>query len=98
MTGWEAAPILREMTIRTAVVTRGREGAVAESDEGSWRSLAPRVRAVSAVGSGDAFLAGVVHSLSRGGSMEEALRLGGVGGRAAGLPPGPAPCPPPGRE
>jgi 1-phosphofructokinase family hexose kinase len=88
----EAAHILREMTIRTAVVTRGREGAVAESDEGSWRSLAPRVRAVSAVGSGDAFLAGVVHSLSRGGSMEDALRLGVAAGTAAVLTPGTELC------
>ena len=88
----EAAHILREMTIRTAVVTRGREGAVAESDEGSYRSLAPRVRAVSAVGSGDAFLAGVVHSLSRGGSMEDALRLGVAAGTAAVLTPGTELC------
>jgi 1-phosphofructokinase family hexose kinase len=88
----EAAHILREMTIRTAVVTRGREGAVAECDEGSWRSLAPRVRAVSAVGSGDAFLAGVVHSLSRGGRMEDALRLGVAAGTAAVLTPGTELC------
>ncbi len=88
----EAARILRGMTIRTAVVTRGREGAVAECDEGSWRSLAPRVRAVSAVGSGDAFLAGVVHSLSRGGGMEEALRLGVAAGTAAVLTPGTELC------
>src|SRR3989304_688423 len=88
----EAAHILRGMTIRTAVVTRGREGAVAESDEGSWRSLAPRVRAVGAVGSGAAFLAGVVHSLTRGGGMEDALRLGGPAGTAAVLTPGTELC------
>jgi len=88
----EAAHVLREMTIRTAVVTRGREGAVAECDEGSWRSLAPRVRAVSAVGSGDAFLAGVVLSLSHGGRMDEALRLGVAAGTAAVLTPGTELC------
>ena len=88
----KAAHVLREMTIRTAVVTRGREGAIAECDEGSWRSLAPRVRAVSAVGSGDAFLAGVVLSLSHGGTMEEALRLGVAAGTAAVLTPGTELC------
>ena len=88
----KAARVLREMTIRTAVVTRGREGAIAECDEGSWRSLAPRVRAVSAVGSGDAFLAGVVLSLSHGGTMEEALRLGVAAGTAAVLTPGTELC------
>ena len=88
----KAAEALREMAIRMAVVTRGREGAVAVSDEGSWRSLAPRVRAVSAVGSGDAFLAGVVLCLSRGGAMEEALRLGVAAGTACVLTPGTELC------
>jgi 1-phosphofructokinase family hexose kinase len=88
----EAARLLRAQTIRTAVVTRGREGAVAVGDEGSWRSVAPRVRAVSAVGSGDAFLAGVVLALSSGSSMEEALRLGVAAGTAAVLTPGTELC------
>ena len=88
----EAAYILREAAIRNAVVTRGREGAVAVSDEGSWRSVAPRVRAVSAVGSGDALLAGVVLSLSRGGTTEEALRLGVAAGTACVLTPGTELC------
>ena len=84
----EAAEVLRGMGVRMAVVTRGREGAVAVSDEGSWRSVAPRVRAVSAVGSGDGFLAGTVLSLSRGDNMEDALRLGAAAGTACVLPPG----------
>lgn len=88
----EAARVLREKAIRMAVVTRGREGAVAICDDGSWRSLAPRVRAVSAVGSGDAFLAGIVLSLSRGDSMEEALRLGVAAGTACVLTPGTELC------
>ncbi len=88
----EAAHMLREMSIRTALITRGREGAVLVSDEGSWRSLAPRVRAVSAVGSGDALLAGVVLTLSRGGTMEEALRLGVASGTACVLSPGTELC------
>jgi 1-phosphofructokinase family hexose kinase len=88
----EAARVLRERAIRMAVVTRGREGAVAVCDDGSWRSLAPRVRAVSAVGSGDAFLAGIVLCLSGGGSMEEALRLGVAAGTASVLTPGTELC------
>jgi 1-phosphofructokinase family hexose kinase len=88
----KAAQTLRDMTIRTAVVTRGREGAIAVCDEGAWRSVAPRVRAVSAVGSGDAFLAGVVLTLSQGGTMEEALRLGVAAGTACVLTPGTELC------
>lgn len=88
----EAANTLKEMTIRVSVVTRGRDGAIAASDEGSWRSVAPRVRAVSAVGSGDAFLAGVVLSLSQSHTMEEALRLGVAAGTACVLTPGTELC------
>ena len=88
----EAAGVLRGMDIRMAVVTRGREGAVAVCDEGSFRSVAPRVRAVSAVGSGDGFLAGIVLSLSRGDDMEDALRLGVAAGTACVLTPGTELC------
>ncbi len=88
----EAAGALRGMDIRMAVVTRGREGAVAVCEDGSFRSLAPRVRAVSAVGSGDSFLAGIVLSLSRGDNMEDALRLGVAAGTACVLTPGTELC------
>jgi 6-phosphofructokinase 2 len=87
-----AAVTLHGESIRMAVITRGREGAVAVTDEGSWRGVAPKVRAVSAVGSGDAFLAGVVLSLSRGLSMEEALRAGVAAGTACVLTPGTELC------
>lgn len=78
--------------VRQVVVTRGREGAVAVNGERCWRGIAPRVRAVSAVGSGDAFLAGVVLALSRGGGIEDALALGVAAGTAAVLNPGTELC------
>jgi 1-phosphofructokinase len=87
-----AAHLLRETGIRIAVVTRGKEGAVAVTEEGSWRGVAPKVRAVSAVGSGDALLGAVVLTLSRGGSMEEAMRLGVAAGTATVLTPGTELC------
>ena len=65
---------------------------MASTDEMLFRGVAPRVRAVSAVGSGDAFLAGVVLTLSRGGRMEEALRLGIAAGTASVLNPGTELC------
>jgi 1-phosphofructokinase family hexose kinase len=87
-----AAHALHDESIHMAVITRGREGAVAVTDDGSWRGLAPRVRAVSAVGSGDAFLGGVVLSLSRGMQMDEALRTGVAAGTACVLTPGTELC------
>jgi 1-phosphofructokinase family hexose kinase len=74
------------------VITRGREGALAVADTEYLRGLAPRVRAVSAVGSGDAFLAGVVLTLSKEGSMADALRLGIAAGTASVLLPGTELC------
>jgi len=87
-----AAQVLHGESIRMAVITRGREGAVAVTDHGSWRGVAPRVRAVSAVGSGDAFLGGVVLSLSRGMEMDDALRTGVAAGTACVLTPGTELC------
>ena len=88
----KGAAEVRDMGVATVVVTRGREGAVAVSNEGSWRGVAPRVKAVSAVGSGDALLAGVVLTLSRSGTLAEGLRLGMAAGTATVLTPGTELC------
>jgi 1-phosphofructokinase len=88
----EAAKEVQAGGIPEVLVTRGREGAVAVDTKHSYRGVAPRVRAVSAVGSGDAFLAGVVLTLSKGGVLEDALRLGIASGTAAVLNPGTELC------
>jgi 1-phosphofructokinase family hexose kinase len=88
----QAAVQVHDRGIHSVVVTRGREGAVASTDDMLFRGVAPRVRAVSAVGSGDALLAGVVLTLSRGGAMEDALRLGIAAGTASVLNPGTELC------
>ncbi|MBI1886201.1 MAG: 1-phosphofructokinase family hexose kinase [Chloroflexi bacterium] len=87
-----AAAQVQAMGVSTVVVTRGREGAVALGDGDCWRSLAPRVKAISAVGSGDDFLGGVIFDLERGGSLEESLRWGVAAGSAAVLNPGTELC------
>lgn len=87
-----AARQVHKIGVQTVVVTRGREGAVAVYNHKKLRGIAPRVRAVSAIGSGDAFLAGVVLTLSRGGTMDEAMRLGIAAGTATVLTPGTTPC------
>jgi len=87
-----AAREVHDSGVSCVVVTRGREGAVATTDTEFLRGVAPRVRAVSAVGSGDAFLGGVVLTLSRGGAIEDALRLGIAAGTASVLNPGTELC------
>ncbi len=88
----EAARQVHDAGVNQVVVTRGREGALAVANSEYLRGVAPRVRAVSAVGSGDAFLAGVVLTLSKGGSMADALRLGIASGTASVLFPGTELC------
>ncbi len=73
----EAVEAARELQRRgplTVIVSLGAEGAVVVSD-GVLHATAPRVDAVSNVGSGDSFLAGWAVAIARGLSLEECLRL-----------------------
>lgn len=64
------------------VVTLGEVGAVAADGQRAWTIQAPRVRVVSAVGSGDAFLAGLACGAIEGRSFEACLRLATAAGSA----------------
>ncbi|MDB5318944.1 MAG: tagatose-6-phosphate kinase [Phycisphaerales bacterium] len=55
------------------VVTMGKAGAAAWAEGAMWRVTSPPVEAVSAIGSGDAFAAGLVARMNCG--VEAALRL-----------------------
>ncbi len=48
----------------------------------------PRIKAINAVGSGDALVAGFIYSLSQGKEIEEAIRLGVAAAAANALIPG----------
>jgi 1-phosphofructokinase family hexose kinase len=82
-----AARALRERSGGAAIVTRGRAGAVLVTPEGE--AIAGRLDAEGAypVGSGDAFLAGLVVALDRGAGWPDALRAAlGAGAANAALP------------
>lgn len=87
-----AAEKMRSRGAATAVVTASGRGAVAVSDDGVWRAHPPAVEVESAVGAGDALLAGMLLKLSDGGGMEEALRWGTAAGAAACLTSGTQLC------
>jgi tagatose 6-phosphate kinase len=57
------------------VVTLGAGGALGCDVRSCWRVRSPKVVAVSAVGSGDAFAAGLAVGLSEGQSLPEAMKL-----------------------
>jgi 1-phosphofructokinase family hexose kinase len=67
------------------VITLGAAGAVAADGGRVWLAQAPRIEAISAVGSGDAFLAGLACALERGAGLEDALRLASAAGAANAL-------------
>jgi tagatose 6-phosphate kinase len=55
-----------------AVITLGADGCLISDGSTFWRLKAPRVRPVSAVGSGDSFTAGLAASISRGLNVPQA--------------------------
>ena len=64
------------------VVTLGSAGAIAVAPDGWWQVSGPRVKVVSTVGSGDAFLAGLVAAQIQGQTLVEALVQGVLCGMA----------------
>lgn len=68
-----AASELREQGVGTVVVSLGADGAVLASPAGAWHATTPPVHVRSAVGAGDALVAGL---LAAGGDGPDALRTG----------------------
>lgn len=64
----------------SVVVTCGAEGAVVGTADGLWRSGVYPVEAVDATGTGDAFVAGFIHSLLDGQPLPERIRAGAAMG------------------
>ncbi len=90
-----AAEEMRSAGAGTAVITAGARGAVAVGAEGAWWAWPPPTVVVSAVGAGDALLAGMLLKLeevSDVGHMMEALRWGTAAGAAACLTSGTQLC------
>ena len=93
----EAAAIAGARTLRSwgvdqVVITRGAEGAIAVTREGDFRVRSPAVEVNSAVGAGDAFLAGLLLGLVRRHEWPEALALAAAAGAATCLSPGTSLC------
>ncbi|AEJ42853.1 1-phosphofructokinase [Alicyclobacillus acidocaldarius subsp. acidocaldarius Tc-4-1] len=97
---WAKAPVLDAVdAVRQAlrmaryaacvVVSLGADGAIAVTQEGVWRARVPSVKVVSPVGAGDSLVAGMVHALSSGRSVPEALAFASAAATCkVALPPG----------
>jgi 1-phosphofructokinase family hexose kinase len=77
-----AARLLHQATGGAAIVTFGREGAVMLTSDGRSSHGRAATAGPYPVGSGDAFLAGVLVALEQGSGWDDALRLG-LGAAAA---------------
>ena len=64
-------------------VSLGREGALLANGDGVLRVPSLHVKAVSAVGAGDSFVAAMTWRLSQGHDMSDAFRFGVAAGAAA---------------
>jgi sugar/nucleoside kinase (ribokinase family) len=69
--------------LQWVVVTRGGDGAEAYSDGARIAESAPHVDVVDSTGAGDAFAAGLVHSLAAGEDVRAALRTAVAWGTAS---------------
>lgn len=79
--------------IGTVVVTMGRSGALAADSDEAWLAVPPEIEFVSAVGSGDSFLAAFIDARIRGESLPVALAAGTAAGAANAMVYGAGFCP-----
>ena len=75
---------------QNVALTLGSDGALLVSKDAAWSAEVPPVAALSAVGAGDSFVAGVTLELAQGKSLREVLAAGVAAGTAAVLSPGAA--------
>lgn len=80
-----AANTLRASGTETVLVTLGAKGAVMAHASGTWYAYPPLIKVMSAVGSGDSFLAGLVQALETGKNPSEALQWAVAAGAANAL-------------
>ena len=89
-----AMAVVRQGGVEYLAVTMGRDGALLASKAGCLRLPAIEVETRSSVGSGDSFLAAMVHALALGKEAGDAFRFGLAAGAAAVLTPGTDLCHP----
>lgn len=79
---------IAEKGIPLVIISLGKQGAVAAYEGFVYAVSSPKVDAVSTIGSGDSFVAGVVSGLEKGKSIEDSLRLAAAAGAATALSSG----------
>jgi len=83
-----AALKFAEMGIQLTVISLGKQGAIACYKGQVYDAVAPEVKAVSTIGSGDSMIAGILYALECGLGIEDALRMGCAAGAATAMSDG----------
>jgi 1-phosphofructokinase family hexose kinase len=81
-TAVQAAQTIQQSGLSQVVLTLGKLGAVLASDAGAWYSRPPEIKVICPIGSGDAFLGGLVLSWLKADPDPEALRRAVAAGSA----------------
>lgn len=84
----EAAYGMVGKLVEIAVVSMGKRGAIAATNDGVWHVLPPDIQAVSTVGCGDSMVAGLACAIAEGKPIAEGLRLGSAAGAATAMSSG----------
>jgi 6-phosphofructokinase 2 len=84
--------LIRENDLQAVVVSLGPLGALLVTADNFNLITPPELKVQSTVGAGDSLVAGIVHYLSSGKTLEEAVQFGVACGSAATLNPGTELC------
>jgi len=84
----KAAKELASSAADIAVISMGKDGAVAAAQNEVWHAVPPDVVTISTVGSGDSMVAGIALGLSDGGDIAKGLKLGCAAGAATAMSSG----------
>ena len=77
-----AARALADMHLPRAIISMGKDGALAVDGEQSWLLAPPPIAERNPIGAGDSLVAGLVYALDEGRSLAEAARWGVACGAA----------------
>lgn len=80
---------LHEIGIQIIAVSLGRDGAVGSDGASLFKAIPPPVKVVNTIGSGDAFLGGLIFALLKGLPLGEALKFAVAAGTSNTLVDGP---------
>lgn len=83
-----ARELIRKGKCEVIVVSMGQRGAYMVSRDLAIHVQSPAVKKLSTVGAGDSMVAGMVHQLARGLSLQEMIKMGVACGTAATMNPG----------